>query len=56
MQAYSQPERQEDPWSLPDLEIFQLTAMEVAAQDEELVHEYSQHHEFRLCHMNSVAC
>jgi hypothetical protein len=54
MQAYSQPERQDDPWSLPDLEIFELTAHEVAARDEELVHEYSKRHEFRLCHMNSV--
>jgi hypothetical protein len=51
---YSSLERQDDQWSLPDLEIFQLTALEVAAQDEELVHEYSKRHEFRLCHMNSV--
>ena len=53
-QEYSHPEAQDDPWSLPDLEIFELTALEVAAQDEELVHEYSKRDEVRLCHMNSV--
>lgn len=34
-------------------EVFQLTAEEVAMQDEEMVYEYSKRHEFRLCHMNS---
>ena len=53
MQAYSDPKRASDPHSLPDVEVFQLTAQEAAAQDEELVWEYSRKHEFRLCHMNS---
>lgn len=52
MQAYSNPEREDDEHALPDLEIFQLTAHEVAAMDEDLVWEYSKRHEFRLCHMN----
>jgi hypothetical protein len=30
MQAYSNPDREADPHALPDLEIFQLTAAEVA--------------------------
>ena len=52
MQAYSDPRRAHDPHALPDIEIFELTAHEVAAQDEDLVWEYSKRHEFRLCHMN----
>jgi hypothetical protein len=53
MQAYSNPKRESDPYALPDIEVFELTAAEVAAQDEDLVWEYSHKHEFRLCHMNS---
>jgi hypothetical protein len=52
MQAYSNPKRATDPHSLPDVEVFQLTAAEAAAQDEELVWEYSKRPEFKLCHMN----
>jgi hypothetical protein len=51
-QHYSDPERESDPTALPDVEIFELTAAEVAAQDEDLIYEYSRRHEFRLCHMN----
>ena len=52
MQAYSDPRRASDPHALPDVEIFELTAREVAEQDEDLLWEYSKRHEFRLCHMN----
>jgi hypothetical protein len=52
MQAYSNIDRENDPHALPDLEIFQLTAEEVAEQDQDLVYEYSKRFEFRLCHMN----
>lgn len=52
MQAYSDPAREDDAYALPDVEVFQLTALEVAANDEDLVYEYSKRHEFRLCHMN----
>jgi hypothetical protein len=52
MQAYSNPKRASDPHSLPDVEVFQLTAEEAASQDEDLCYEYGKRHEFRLCHMN----
>ena len=52
-QAYSNPDRAGDPYALPNIEIFQMTAQEVAAQDEDLVYEYTKRHEFRLAHMNS---
>jgi hypothetical protein len=52
-QAYSDPEREDDPHALPDLEIFQLTAREAAEQDEDMVHKYLRRHEFRLATMNS---
>jgi hypothetical protein len=52
-QEYSDPERQGDKWSLPDLEVFQLTAREVAEQDEEMIHDYMRRHEFKLAAMNS---
>ena len=55
MQAYSDPTRETDPHALPDLEIFQLTADEVAASGmyEDEQYEYMKRHEFRLASMNS---
>jgi len=55
MQAYSDPAREGDTHSLPDLEIFELTAREVAERDEDLIHEYMRKHEFRLAGFNSRA-
>ena len=52
MQAYSDPSRESDPHSLPDIEVFQLTAEEAAMQDEDVVYEFSKRHEFRFCFMN----
>lgn len=52
-QTYSDPSRETDPHALPDLEIFQLTAGEVAGQDEEMVYEYMKRREFRFASMNS---
>lgn len=34
-QHYSNPQRERDPYALPDLEIFELTAAEVASMDED---------------------
>ena len=53
MQTYSDPKRASDPYSLPDTEVFQLTATEVAEMDEDLIYEYQKRHEFRLASMNS---
>lgn len=53
MRVYSTPEREADKYAIADIEVFQLTAQEVAERDEELVHEYMQRHEFRLAAMNS---
>lgn len=55
-QAYSDPEREDDPYALPDLEIFQMTASEVAAssQYEDEQHEFMQRREFRLATMNGL--
>jgi hypothetical protein len=52
-QHYSDPARADDEHALPDLEVFQLTAREVAEQDEDLIWEYVKRHEFRLASMNS---
>jgi hypothetical protein len=49
---YSNPERESDTYALPDLEVFELTAREVAERDEDLIYEYSKRHEFRLAGMN----
>lgn len=51
MQAYSNPERENDKYSLPDVEIFELTASEQVEQDEDLMYEASK--KFPLMHMNS---
>lgn len=50
-QEYSNPDRESDPHALPDLEIFQLTAAEVAEADEDLMYEALK--EFPLASMNS---
>jgi len=51
MQAYSDPERESDPYALPDIETFQLTAEEAVQLDEDLMWEAGK--EFPLMHMNS---
>lgn len=53
MRVYSDPANEQDKWSLPDVEVFELTAREVAERDEDLVYEYMKRHEFRLAGMNS---
>jgi hypothetical protein len=53
MQAYSDETRAQDPYSLPDIEVFQLTAQDVAEQDEERIYEYMKRSKFRLATMNS---
>jgi len=55
MRTYSDKTRESDTYSLPDVEIFELTAREVAEHDEELIYEYMKRHEFRLASMNSAA-
>jgi hypothetical protein len=55
MQHYSDPSRENDPYALPDIETFQLTAREVAEQDEDMIHEYMRDNRFRLANMNSRA-
>ena len=47
-QHYSNPEREHDPHALPDIEVFQMTAREVAECDEKLVHKYMKRREFRF--------
>jgi hypothetical protein len=54
-QHYSNPRRENDPHALPDIEVFELTAAEVAAMDDDMVHDYMKRHEFRLAAMNSKA-
>jgi hypothetical protein len=51
MQAYSDPSRESETYSLPDVEIFQLTAEESVEQDEYLMYQASKR--FPLMHMNS---
>jgi len=53
MQAYSDPSRENDEFALPNLEIFELTAAEVAERDEDMVHDYMKRREFRLAGFNS---
>lgn len=52
MYVYSNPERQNDTYAMPDVEVFQLTAEEVLAMDQDTISEYMKHHEFRLASMN----
>jgi hypothetical protein len=52
-QAYSDPSRENDAYALPDIEVFELTAREVAEMDEDMICEYMHRNEFRLASMNS---
>ena len=52
-QDYSNLDHEHDEHTLPDLEIFQLTAREVAERDEDLIYEYMKRREFRLAGFNS---
>jgi hypothetical protein len=47
----SSPDREHDPHALPDVEIFEMTAAEIAAEDEDTCHEYLK--EFPLAVFNS---
>lgn len=52
MYIYSNPERQNDTYALPDVEVFQLTAEEAALLWEGMIYDYQKMHEFRLASMN----
>jgi hypothetical protein len=51
MQEYSNPERENDPHALPDIEVFELTAAEAVEQDEDLMWQALK--QFPLASMNS---
>lgn len=51
MQAYSDVTRESDPHSLPDIEVFEMTAEEAVQQDEDLMWDAGK--QFPLMHMNS---
>ena len=51
-QAYSDPTREDDPHALPNIETLELTALEVAEMEEDLIWEYMRRHEYRLASMN----
>ena len=53
MQFYTDTIKQNDTYSMPDAEVFQLTAREVAELDEDTIREYMRRNEFRLASMNS---
>ena len=55
MHIYSNPADETNPHKIPDVEILQLTAEEVAEQDADLIYEYMKRHEYRLASMNSRA-
>ncbi len=53
MQFFSDESRVNDKWALPDCEVFELTAQEVAEQDAELIRCYMRKPKFRLAAINS---
>jgi hypothetical protein len=54
-QHYSNPDRENDPHALPDVEVFQLTAREYAEGDSnsEMIEEWLRKPQYRLATMNS---
>jgi hypothetical protein len=49
--VYSNPEREQDTYALPDVEVFEMPADEVALLDEDSVHDYLKR--FPLANWNS---
>jgi hypothetical protein len=54
---YANTEEESSPYTLPSIEVFQLTAREFAESDsnEDLIREYMRKPQFRLASMNSKA-
>lgn len=50
---YSNPKRASDKHAMPDVWVTELTAEEIAQQDEDTLREYMRRHEFRFANMNS---
>lgn len=55
MQFYTDTTKQHDTYSMPNAEVFQLTAHEAAELDEDTIRIYLRKHEHRLATMNSKA-
>lgn len=53
MLAYSNPSLASDPFTLPNVEVFQLTAREAVELDADLLDEYTHRYEYRLASMSS---
>jgi hypothetical protein len=53
MHFYANSARANSSHALPDVKVFRLTTQEVAAQDDDLIHEYGKRSEFRLYTMDS---
>lgn len=53
-QFYSDPSRETDTYSLPDCEVFQLTATEAAEHMEDEIREAMRMKRFQLASMNSI--
>ena len=51
MQFYTDTTKERDTYSMPDAEVFQLTAREVAELDEDMVREYMRR--FKFAGMNT---
>jgi len=56
MHIYSNPADTHNPHKLPDVEVFELTAHEVAEMDDDAIREFSRRYEFRLASINSRVC
>lgn len=50
---YSDTTKENDLHAIPDCEVFELNAHEVAEMDEDLIRQYSRKHEYRLATMNN---
>lgn len=53
MQFYSGPSRENEKWSLPDCQAFQMTAEEVAETMQDEIYNLMKRKEFRLASINS---
>lgn len=54
-QHYSNPEREQDDHALPDIEVFEMTAAEIAVAGnyEDEIHALMKQHQYRLAGFNS---
>ena len=55
MQFYTDPARESDTYAMPDARVYELTALEVAEMDDDVIRAYMRRPAYRLASMSGRA-